>query len=351
MDGKKAFVFDTNFIIQNQKLDEVIDNLKEWFSVYVTQVSIDERIAQQCRDLKSRFDEAENCKNKFRDFATVSFTKTYDEKSADYQKGIQKNYKRYFGEHIISYSRDGEMFSTIIDRCNKKLPPFLSEKNASDKGFKDCLLWLSILAYFKDNGEDEIILVTDDKSGFRNNIEFLQNEFHESTGKTIEIHPNTYYQELLKQHEISEPAKVEKLGKLPNLDDFRKEIEDVAEDLRRVYWEDDFGDPQWSQTFTTSVPFNKEYIRKFFEELSSNIFDHIFERSVPASKVLDYDGRITDCGMEIPMQSLEKALRVYEDVIKNYSQYSDPFFEAVAKILNRNYRDFTGLIDDGELPF
>ncbi len=48
MPKKKAFVFDTNFIIQNQKLDEVMENLSKEFVVYVTQVSIDERIAQQC---------------------------------------------------------------------------------------------------------------------------------------------------------------------------------------------------------------------------------------------------------------------------------------------------------------
>lgn len=77
MAEKKAFVFDTNFIIQNQNLDEALDKLKEKFSVYITQVSIDERIAQNCRDLKAQFDEAEKCKVKFIHFATISFKKTY----------------------------------------------------------------------------------------------------------------------------------------------------------------------------------------------------------------------------------------------------------------------------------
>ena len=38
MTEKKAFVFDTNFIIQHQNLDEVLDKLKEQFAVYITQV-------------------------------------------------------------------------------------------------------------------------------------------------------------------------------------------------------------------------------------------------------------------------------------------------------------------------
>lgn len=52
MDKKDAFVFDTNFIIKEKKLDEVIANLQDKFIVYITQVSINERIAQQCRDLQ-----------------------------------------------------------------------------------------------------------------------------------------------------------------------------------------------------------------------------------------------------------------------------------------------------------
>ena len=48
---KKAFVFDTN-------LDEALDKLKEQFSLYITQVSIDERIAQNCRELKIELKQA-----------------------------------------------------------------------------------------------------------------------------------------------------------------------------------------------------------------------------------------------------------------------------------------------------
>ena len=187
-----------SLILCRHYLDEALDKLKEKFSVYITQVSIDERIAQNCRDLKARFDEAEKCKVKFIHFATISFKKTYEEESEFYQKGMQTKYENYFGDNIIPFTKDGEMLTTIIDRANRRLPPFSAVKDASDKGFKDCLLWLSVLAYFKDNGEDDVIFVTDDKSAFRNNTEYLQKEFHEITGKTIEIHPNSYYKELLK---------------------------------------------------------------------------------------------------------------------------------------------------------
>ena len=356
MAEKKAFVFDTNFIIQNQNLDEALDKLKEKFSVYITQVSIDERIAQNCRDLKAQFDEAEKCKVKFIHFATISFKKTYEEESEFYQKGMQTKYENYFGDNIIPFTKGGETLTTIIDRANRRLPPFSAAKDASDKGFKDCLLWLSMLAYFKDNGEDDVIFVTDDKSAFRNNTEYLQKEFHEVTGKTIEIHPNNYYKELLKQPEKPTPESnpEKKSEELPNLDTFREEVEEAVEGLRGVDWENYFGDPQWSQTFTTSVPFDKDYTKTFFAGLRSDIADHIFEKSVPASKLLDFDGRVIDCDTEIPMQNLEKALRIYQAVLSNYSQYSEQFFEAATKILNRNYKAPPALpldVSDDDLPF
>ena len=189
MTEKKAFVFDTNFIIQHQNLDEALDKIKEQFAIYITQVSIDERIAQNCREVKTQFNKAEECKTEFAPFAIViQFKKTYEEMREYYQEGIQKKYESYFDNNIIPYAKDGEMLTAIIDRANQKIPPFSSARDASDKGFKDCLLWLSILAYFKDNGEDQIVFITDDKSAFRNNTEFLQKEFHDATGKTIEIH-------------------------------------------------------------------------------------------------------------------------------------------------------------------
>lgn len=352
---KTAFVFDTNFIIQNQQLDEVLDKLKDRYSIYITQVSIDERIAQNCRELRAKFDEAERCQEKFIRFATISFKKTYEEESEYYKKGIQEKYEAYFGDNIIPFAKDGATFTAILDRANRRLPPFSNAKDASDKGFKDCLLWLSLLDFFKDNGEDEVVFVTDDKSAFRNHAEELIKEFKAVTGRTIDIKPNAYYKELLKQRDepVSEPEKEEEI---PNIDALRSEVESTIDALRGVDYESFYGDPMWESTFSTSIPIDKEYAKTFFTNLRSDIKKHIFEQSVPASEILEIDGRITDGKMEIPMRSLENALAIYENVLKKYSQCSDQFFEAAAKILNRNYKappqDLLPFdCDDTQLPF
>ena len=67
MGDRKAFVFDTNFIIENIKnIDEVVQNLSTDFNVYVTQVSIDERIAQNRRESKEKFDKVVYFKKKLK---------------------------------------------------------------------------------------------------------------------------------------------------------------------------------------------------------------------------------------------------------------------------------------------
>lgn len=353
MSDKKAFVFDTNFIIQNPKLDEVVEKLKDDYVVYVSQVSIDERIAQQCRELKDEFDEIEKFKNKHSKYAEITLKTTYDKQSSMYRRGIQERYSSCFGSNIIPFKKSGEALEIIIDRANKKDPPFSRNKDASDKGFKDCLLWLSLMEYFKDHGEKEIIFLTDDKNAFRNYTEFLTNEFKIKTGKTIVFQPNSYYKEIFDQTSSESHTEKLKKGDLPNVDELRTEVENVIEALRCIDDEDYFGNQQWSRTFTTSIPFDKEYAEAFFSGLRSDIASHIFEKSVPATKILDFDGRVIDGDVEIPLKNLENALEIYQKVLDNYLQYREQFFEAVAKILNRNYvpPKFTSMNDNEGVPF
>lgn len=123
------------------------------------------------------------------------------------------------------------------------------------------------------------------------------------------------------------------------------------EALRGVEYENYFGNPQWDRTFTTSILFDKDYLRIVFEGLRADIDKHIFEKSVPASEILDLDGRIKDDEAAIPIENLEAALKIYQEVIKKYPGYCDQFLEAAARILNKNYVSPPVDIDEGELPF
>lgn len=58
--NKQAFVLDTNFVIQNRDIDRVISQLKERFVVYVPQFTIDERVAQQYREINEKYNKIES---------------------------------------------------------------------------------------------------------------------------------------------------------------------------------------------------------------------------------------------------------------------------------------------------
>ena len=162
MENRKALIFDTNFIIENiNRFDEIVNNLSGDFNVYVTQVSIDERIAQKCRESKERFSKVEECAKNYSDIAEVKIQKSFEVVCMSYKSTTPTAYKKMFGNNIIPYDKDEKMFVNILDRALMKMPPFpMNDK--SDHGFKDTILWISLIKYFKDNGEKEIIFLTDD---------------------------------------------------------------------------------------------------------------------------------------------------------------------------------------------
>lgn len=353
MSDKSAFVVDTNFIIQNRELDKALDKIKDRYSVYVTQVSIDERIAQQCRELKDSYAEAEKCKDKFASFASIRFTKSINEVCEERKNALQKRYASFFKQNIIPFEKNGDMLSLVIERANSRKAPFRTAKEASDKGFKDCLLWLTMLQFFKDNGENEVIFVTDDKDAFRNRAEELQKEFLEITGKRISILPNSFYNELVSEKADTErPQQTE--ADLPNFTLLRNEIEETITSLRVRTLYSGYGDEYWEKTFITSTEFDEEYIKMFFSKLRSYIFEHIFNQSVNATDIINFDGRIEDGNVDILLEDLERVSTLYEKVVKKYPQYIEQFYTAVAKILNQNYRtpapQFAATTND-ELPF
>ncbi len=350
MAEKKAFVFDTNFIIQIQKLDSVIENLKEVYTVYVSQVSIDERIAQECRNKKAEYDDLELIKEKYKSIAKVEILHTYERFSAYLIKGMQTNYEQSFGNNIIPFFKDEQTFSTVIDRANKKLPPFSAEKGASDKGFKDCILWLSLLSFFKDHGEDEVVFTTDDQI-FLKNAEFLVDEFQQITGKKIEIKPNSYYKEIITPQKEEKTPLPKTTESLPlDLDSLRDQINSIMNSFCTVITENYYGDENWLRTFITSIKFDADCIAIIFENMGSVLHAHLLDKAIPASKLLNANPGIKDDDAEIPINEVEKAVKLYESIKANYPELLNQLFEASAKILNNNFVVSQSVSED-ELPF
>ena len=348
-DQKKAFVFDTNFIIQHKELDKSLAKLEDRLDIYICQISIDERIAQQCRNKLEGFDEAKRLLDRHHDIIKINYIYTPEQVESGIRSTVQRIYNEQFKNSIIPSLSNQTTFERIINRSNRKLPPFSDAKDASDKGFKDCILWLSLLEYFKLQGEDEVVFVTDDKA-FLNKSDFLEKEFEQVSGKSIIIKSNSFYDELCtpSNHDTS---KQHNYSGTTDLYLLRERIAKIIESFRGIDYENDFGDPCWERTFTTYKLFDKDYIKTVFSDLSKLLNDHIFELSLPAKTVLDLDGRIINGRLEIPMKQLEEGQKLYNEITENYPDYLEQFFDTVAGILNKNYEEIEPIIMEEDLPF
>lgn len=107
------------------------------------------------------------------------------------QENDEINYPKYIETKIVEYKENlsssinlveelpiasNNRFDSIINRAFKKLPPFEGKEKKSDKGFKDALLWESVLEFALKHKNSKIIYYSKDNA-FN---EFLHNEFTEN---------------------------------------------------------------------------------------------------------------------------------------------------------------------------
>ncbi len=349
---KKAIILETNFIYQNAKtLEKVVEELSKHGTIYVTQVTVDERIAQAIRDMRAQYHELEQKNNSdYHRFANIKFTMTIEAAEQYYRSGIQSNYEKVFPGRIIPFSTDEKTFKVVLQRANDKKAPFVDAENASDKGFKDTLIWLSILGYFKEKGEDKVVLITDDRI-FTKHIADLKKEFAETTGKKIEVKPNSFYKELIVEEK---PQIAKKPEPLPDFTALRFELESVFNSITLTPEDDSYGGYELVSAFNIYDYVDEKYAESFFSQLRGNIDAHVFERMVAPSEFFGINETEVDNNADISIENFEKALRLYEKIVKDYAQYTKPFFTAFAQAVNNNRTDKPQVlvpITNDDIPF
>jgi hypothetical protein len=236
----------------------------------------------------------------------------------------------------------------LIERSHKKTPPF--SQFESDKGFKDTLLWLSLVNYFIKQGEDQIVFVTDDK-GFLNNRDALIDEFFTLTGKQIKIQENSYYKTLTKSERQS--SKDTMSVSLPDVSSLRDQIEEVFESIRITEFNNHWGDSQWEKTYGLSDLLDVADIEHVMKNLTQTIKKNIFSKSIPANFFFAGIDKVYDGNIDIDISNLEEADRIYKEITEKYPDYIQQFFQTIADLFNRNYVHSQPIqsISDDDLPF
>ena len=70
-------------------LEDVVSKLQDKYVVYVTQVSIDERIAQQCRELKQKYNDLDKLQVSYAGIASIKQVCSYEQRASILRTTIQ----------------------------------------------------------------------------------------------------------------------------------------------------------------------------------------------------------------------------------------------------------------------
>ena len=190
-----AIIFDTNalylrskdfatFSVNKRVLDlkgkiELRDVVDE-FIILVPEVSVEELFIQQLNEFEQSKNELQDKYSSFKSIDTINL-KISD---FEYEQFLEAEKEKFLsGNNIFKIPICNESrFKEIVKRALRKQPPFEGKDKQSDKGFKDVLIWESILEYSEDN-QFNIHFVTNDK-GFK---QTLIKEFKSRVGREIKF--------------------------------------------------------------------------------------------------------------------------------------------------------------------
>lgn len=142
------------FVVWNEMKKQIIEKHDELLSLYKSKIS------------KKLFPEYSINEN-----PSINYPEYIETKIEEYKKEISEGLNEVIEIPIASNNR----FDSIINRAFSKLPPFEGKDKKSDKGFKDALLWESVLEFALNHKNSKIIYYSKDNAFG----EFLLKEFSE----------------------------------------------------------------------------------------------------------------------------------------------------------------------------
>lgn len=195
MDKKYQIIFDSNILWQDTDLDKIFNsnitdlkkfvednNLGKNIEILIPEIVIKERISQNLRGIEKIIKNTDEVFEKLKLFGVENTDNNY--KNTDYESFLNKKAEEFLAKNKITTIKISERTQEeVLKRAYKKLKPFSSKEN-SDKGYKDTMIWLSILDNAKENQKVNHIICTNNKEDFSQEI--LAKEFKEN-GKDGEL--------------------------------------------------------------------------------------------------------------------------------------------------------------------
>lgn len=146
-------------------------NLEDKVEILIPEVVLLELLYQNKRNFDDNINNLNNLNKYFINF-DINITSPEDLSYDEYFEKLKEKYN--YDLKIIHIPPKNELFDDILHRYYNKKPPF---ENNKDQGFKDTIIFLSILHFAKQDLYSEYILFSDDNIFKNQNKTKLEKEF------------------------------------------------------------------------------------------------------------------------------------------------------------------------------
>lgn len=216
-------IIDSNILIANKPLKNIkvlYDKNKQIADVFIPETVLDELTMDFYNHLNKRL--IPSLENNFflYELLDIEYKLPNSSNYQNYSK-IKKVIENIFEENIIPLQKN---LDRVYNRALHKIPPF-NKLQEGDSGFKDTMIWTSILDYSYEK-YTKIIFVTQDRD-FTNYKKDLEQEFEMKHGKIINIYRNLPSESLPKNQENKHKDNV-----MSGESNDKKDIKDVEQILK-----------------------------------------------------------------------------------------------------------------------
>lgn len=352
---KNIVIVDTNFLINNTgNIKEIIEELtSNDIEVYVPEIVKEEFINIQLRKLEETYNKLESLKKSQKVIDLKYRKKELTRKMVEdaYDKIFENNFK----DKIIIYNRE-EMLNRVLQRNRYKQPPFYNESNSSDKGFKDTIIFLTVLDFiidFKD--EANFYFITSD-NGFIKYKKEIEKEIFEKSIKNIIILDGKDKNKLYKELNIVENQQIQQdeqenifSKKEIDIEKIRKQINNLMDKFTWSTSFDFYGNEQEVRRFDISNYISSDDTEKFLNSIDDVIEDNIFRNKISIEAFFETEDWVFS-KYSIDIDTMKEISELYKTV--KDTKYKEAFVKYVSQRINENKvtNMFTTDSDD-DLPF
>jgi hypothetical protein len=312
MEKKAIIIFDTNKLLQNpdekryysevdfggdynKVITEILPSyfLSESVDIAIPKMCIEEIKQRKIEDFISKFQSIETRYNKIKEDSDIIFNLVVQDfkdftKKEDYENILLNQLDTFVNSQNIKIIEfpDDTHFKPIIQRAIKRKTPFIcTPKDGSDKGFKDVVIWHSIMQHGELLEYDYLILFTQDNGFDLNCLDEFEEKHHKKIIRVEDV--QSLKTQLLQLYPEEMRSKVEIKSKVSGeyfIEQLESSIKTILEEYKIVkdfeivepYVDSEIADEGYELKTKIKITFDREEIEPK-EVVVSVLLNDIFE--------------------------------------------------------------------------